>query len=42
MPKQDIARKAAARYAELPLVEAVALAGSSTTGASDRLSDIDV
>jgi hypothetical protein len=42
MPKQDTAAEIAARYAELPLVEAVALAGSSTTGASDRLSDIDL
>ncbi len=42
MPKQDAAVEIADRYAGLPLVEAVALAGSGTTGASDRLSDIDL
>jgi len=42
MPNQDAAAEIAARYAELPRVEAVALAGSSTTDSSDRYSDLDL
>lgn len=39
---QSLARAVAARYAELPPVTAVALAGSLAAGAADDLSDIDL
>jgi predicted nucleotidyltransferase len=42
MPKQHVAAEIAALFAELSSVEAVALAGSSTAGTSDRYSDIDL
>jgi hypothetical protein len=38
----DLARKLAARYGELPQVEAVALTGSLNTGVADAGSDIDL
>jgi hypothetical protein len=41
-PLHDRARAIAARYAALPDVEAVALAGSLTAGAADAASDLDL